>query len=359
MFQNIALFTVSLVLACAAAELVLRSLGYYGEQIGPLGRIKIVDDEIFGVRGMPNAEYFDGTYQILRKHNSHGWRDYEYSYEKGDDVFRIVVLGDSVLNGHGVWMHEVFAKRLEEKLNKNSNVEFEVVMLSLAAMNSIHEAHLLEVEGTKYDPDLVLVGYVLNDPAPQAALPGYMKEISNFEEFKRLLKKSSLVLNSWRVLKQLAWDVGDWNLGRKAGAARISSDFYTQIHDNEENWNTVLQAFDKIRAFCQERQIPGVVAIFPVLYQFDDYPWLDVHSKVTGAAEKEGLYVQDLLPSFRTTTTRAVRLTPGDYVHPNADGHELAGEAIYWFLQEHQLLCAANDRCEQPSTIQNSNAEVH
>ena len=57
-----------------------------------------------------NAEYFDGTYQIMRKHNSHGWRDYEYDHEKEDGVFRIVVLGDSVLNGHGVWLHEVFAK---------------------------------------------------------------------------------------------------------------------------------------------------------------------------------------------------------------------------------------------------------
>ena len=338
MFQNIALFTVSLVLALVAAEVVLRSLGYYGEQTGSLGRIKIVDDEVFGIRGQPNAEYFDGTYQILRKHNSHGWRDYEYGYEKGDNVFRIVVLGDSVLNGHGVWMHEVFAKRLEEKLNKNSSADFEVVMLSLAAMNSKHEAHLLEVEGTKYDPDLVLVGYVLNDPAPQVALPGYGKEYSNSEKIKRLLKKSSLLLNSWRLLKQIAWDVGDWNLGRKGGGARISSDFYTQIHDNEENWDTVVQAFHKISAICQEKQIPGVVAIFPVLHEFDDYPWLHVHSKVSAAAENEGLYVQDLLPSFQTTTTRAVRLTAGDFVHPNADGHELAGEAIYRFLLEHELL---------------------
>ncbi len=75
MLQNIALFTVSLLLALVAAELVLRSLGYYGEQTGSLGRIKIVDDEVFGIRGQPNAEYFDGTYQVLRKHNSHGWRD--------------------------------------------------------------------------------------------------------------------------------------------------------------------------------------------------------------------------------------------------------------------------------------------
>jgi hypothetical protein len=165
---------------------------------------------------------------------------------------------------------------------------------------------------------------------------------------KRLLKKSSLVLNSWRLVKQIAWDLGDWNLGRKAGTTRISSDFYTQIHDNEENWNTVLRAFHKIRAFCKERQIPGVVAIFPVLYEFDDYPWLRVHSKVSDAAKNEGLYVQDLLPSFQTTTTRAVRLTAGDFVHPNPDGHELAGEAIYRFLQEHDLLCAAYDKCEQP-----------
>jgi GDSL-like lipase/acylhydrolase family protein len=337
-FQNIALFTVSLVLALVAAEIVLRSLGYYGEQIGSLGRIRIVDDEVLGIRGQPNAEYFDGTYQISRKHNSHGWRDYEYGYEKGDDVFRIVVLGDSVLNGHGVWLHEVFAKRLEEKLNNNSDVDFEVVMLSLAALNSIKEAHLLEVEGAKYDPDMVLVGYVLNDPAPQVALPGYGKEHSNSEKIKSLLKKSSLVLNSWRLIKQIAWDVGDWNLGHKGGAARISSDFFTQIHDNEENWNTVLQAFHKISVFCQERQIPGVVAIFPVLYEFDTYPWLDVHSKVADAAENEGLYVKDLLPSFQTTASRAMRLTGGDFVHPNAAGHELAGEAIYRFLLEQELL---------------------
>ena len=121
----------------------------------------------------------------------------------------------------------------------------------------------------------------------------------------------------------------------------------------------MVQAFRKISAICQEKQIPGVVAIFPVLHEFDDYPWLHVHSKVSAAAENEGLYVQDLLPSFQTTTTRALQLTAGDFVHPNADGHELAGEAIYQFLLEHKLLCAANDNCEQPGSTQNANAETY
>ena len=53
------------------------------------------------------------------KYNHHGYRDYEYSLEKPEGVFRILVLGDSQTFGAGIKdLKDTWVKKLEEKLQK-------------------------------------------------------------------------------------------------------------------------------------------------------------------------------------------------------------------------------------------------
>jgi len=51
------------------------------------------------------------------RYNSHGFRDYERSYEKPQGVYRIVVLGDSYIEGLQVELEKTFTAQLEKMLN--------------------------------------------------------------------------------------------------------------------------------------------------------------------------------------------------------------------------------------------------
>ncbi len=162
--KKVLLLGASLGLACVAGEVLLRMLGYHGVRGTRIQHIRFVDDPVVDYRNVPGTSWI---YNNLRYGISqHGWRDYDYSYDKPAGSFRIVVLGDSVTNGHGVNLSDIYAKQLEKKLSESGGraVHYQVILLSIGALNTEQEVHLLELEGLKYDPDLVLVGYVLNDP---------------------------------------------------------------------------------------------------------------------------------------------------------------------------------------------------
>ena len=339
--KKLALLSAGILIACLAGEFTLRLFGFHGVRIGRTGPVVKVDDEILDYRLRPDMDWVN-DYGIPVHINSKGWRDHEYDFVKGEGVFRILMLGDSVLNGHGVRIEDVYAKHLERRLNGSAgNVRFEVVMLSIGALSSIQEAHLLEVEGLKYDPDLVMVGYVLNDPGPGSRFTGEGGDGGfcwTIPHIKNYLKRSSLILHGYRTLEWIGWKTGLKIGGSQLGDRLIDSDYYSRVHTDAENWGYVVRAFEKIGALCRARDIPAAVAIFPVIYRLDDYSWEQIHKKVADAAEKEGLMILDLLPVFRGLDEKEIRLGWGDYVHPNRHGHQVAGDAILQFFQEGCLI---------------------
>ena len=53
--------------------------------------------------------------------NSDGFRDYEYSLDKPEGVYRIALFGDSMCFGQGLALEDIYAKVLERILNTNSS----------------------------------------------------------------------------------------------------------------------------------------------------------------------------------------------------------------------------------------------
>src|SRR3989344_5337015 len=56
--------------------------------------------------------------------NSLGYRDYEFTIKKPEDINRILVIGDSTTYGFGVEIDETYAKVLEKYLNEEINKEY-------------------------------------------------------------------------------------------------------------------------------------------------------------------------------------------------------------------------------------------
>src|SRR5882762_6703579 len=99
------------------------------------------------------------------KINSLGLRDErEYALPKGANTFRVLVLGDSVTFGHGSVYAHTYPYLLEQRLKAwRPDVDWQVWNAAVPGYNTSQElAQLLEV-GDRFKPDLVVVGFFLND----------------------------------------------------------------------------------------------------------------------------------------------------------------------------------------------------
>ncbi|OGW75386.1 MAG: hypothetical protein A2Z72_02960 [Omnitrophica bacterium RBG_13_46_9] len=98
------------------------------------------------------------------EYNSKGLNDYEYGYGKPEGVSRIVVLGDSFVEALQVRREENFCKLIESKLNQGGHgKKYEVINMGVSGYSPILEYIYLKTEGLKYDPDIVISCFFMND----------------------------------------------------------------------------------------------------------------------------------------------------------------------------------------------------
>lgn len=116
-------------------------------------------------RNMPNAHYWhkssDGQWEFFI--NSQGFRDKrEFDYQKPPGVIRVLVLGDSFTIGFEVHQEETYAAVIEHYLKQNG-VNAEVINAGMSGNSNAEELIFFEQEGWKYQPDIVVLGYYVND----------------------------------------------------------------------------------------------------------------------------------------------------------------------------------------------------
>lgn len=110
-------------------------------------------DERLGWSKIPNTVAVSSRtgVEIEYRINSKGLRDEETSYEKPEDTFRIVVIGDSFTFGFGVPIKQHYSVLLEGYFE---NVE--VINMGVDGFGVDQALLYLQLEGFKYEPDLVL-----------------------------------------------------------------------------------------------------------------------------------------------------------------------------------------------------------
>mgnify|MGYP001609103083 FL=1 len=139
----------------------------------------------------PNSSmYLAGAYVKI---NSLGFRDYEYSLKKPNDVFRIAVLGDSFTFGYGIELEDTYTKQLEKMLNENSSQKYEVLNFGGNGGNTLLEAEYLEKKVINFEPDLVIVGFFPNDADYEYISDEEycLKNNANFQEKNSFIMQSS------------------------------------------------------------------------------------------------------------------------------------------------------------------------
>lgn len=101
------------------------------------------------------------------KWNKSGYFDHDYNLTKFENVYRVVVVGDSYVESVQVPLEKTFHKLTETALNQTSliqhSVRYEVVALGNSGAGQKRNLEVLKTDGIKYNPDMVMVTICGND----------------------------------------------------------------------------------------------------------------------------------------------------------------------------------------------------
>ncbi len=123
-------------------------------------------DPLLGWRKVRNLtnHYTSSEFTVVESINSKGIRGMEYQYEKADNEYRILVLGDSFAEGQGVEFHQLFSEILKAEMNRsNAGKHIEVINAGTAGYSTDQELLFYQTEGRKYQPDLIILAFFDND----------------------------------------------------------------------------------------------------------------------------------------------------------------------------------------------------
>ncbi len=122
-------------------------------------------DPVLGWRKTPHAAatHKNDAYTVVEKYNAKGLRGPEYSYEKQANEYRVLILGDSHAEGHSVKFDDLFSEAFKRELNQESSIPYEVINTGTGGYSTDQELLFFENEGKKYQPDLTILAFSLNN----------------------------------------------------------------------------------------------------------------------------------------------------------------------------------------------------
>jgi lysophospholipase L1-like esterase len=257
----------------------------------------------------PNIEKF--AQNAMVRTNSYGMRDRERGMKKADGVFRIAVLGDSVTFGFGVENEETYPSVLDRMLNEtDSRHKYEVLNFGVGGYSSQDEALVLRYKAIRWNPDLVVIGYVGNDPETEPIQP--LHAYFHKPEWWRHSAVLRLMAKTKNTLDILYYGGGN---------------YVRYLHNYPPKWQTVLDAFKDIREVTSKENVKVVVAIFP--------RGNEVYDKVRAAATEFGFIPVAIREGFSGVSRNETRLPDG---HPNKLGHRIIAEVLKNVLISQKLL---------------------
>lgn len=265
--------------------------------------------------------------QTYERTNTHGQRDRERSLEKHAGVRRILLLGDSVVEGYGLRESETISQQLEALYPDGST---EVLNFGVSAYCTRAEIELLEVKGLRFDPDIVVLVLVENDfdnfnreafPLGQTIeRPGLVKALFQRSHLFRL---TSVRLNLF-------------HFGAETDPVRWNQD---AIGDNN-----VAEGLERFRQLADQHGFQPLIAIWP---RFLDDRITDVCFMPQGPKQLvvESLAAMVDIPSFRLsaffqnhhkasghTVNPRRYYSSGDELHPSPEGSRITANALKQIL---------------------------
>lgn len=341
---NALLATLFLVGPIAAAELVLRPLARSAmrERTTLFAR-----DAELGWKLRPGArERWVGVDVEI---NAKGLRGPEIAWERTPGAARVVWLGDSVTFGYGLPRHDQAYPYVVARLAEGRGVPIETVNAAVDGYSPWQQAAWLEREGFRYAPDLVVVGFVLNDVTEKLTLARFggsdegVQLAATATWADRVFGPSALVHYVRRLGARLRFGA-DTRAGALAQEV-LAVESLAREPDApavQRAWEITLDELRRLVAACRERKTPVALIAFPFTFQFEDPAALSAPQRLLARfAAEQGVPFLDLLPPLAERVA-AGAATPEDLFldvdHPSVRGSEEMAELVLAFLEREGLL---------------------
>ncbi len=313
--QNILLLLCVVIIIVATSETILRWQ---------------LSEKTFGSGFGPNSIRFNAEHVHL---NTDKMRDREFSVLKPKNTIRIAGLGDSFTFGSGIKnVNDTFLKLIEKKLNSQEgrNVQYEVLNFGIAGRDTEDELNILKEKALKYDPDIIIISYVLND------FKNVDSEVKVSKKYVEIVPFASL----WLRNLLYSYAIAEMKLNKimeKVGLKITPEDVTRREFESEINKKYNAALFDEIGKIARERDRKVVVVIFPLLYQLKDYRFSEIHEFVRSASEKNGFFVIDLYTTYKEYEESEIIVNKYD-THPNELGHSIAADGIFESLIKNRIV---------------------
>ncbi len=293
--------------------------------------------------------------------NERGLRGALVPYEKPEGVRRLLFLGDSITFGFGVDERDIVTTRVSRLLAERA-IEADVVNSGVPAYNTRQEVDYLELEGLRYRPDWVILGFYWNDlgrkEGVQVSSDGFLlsegadpREIEARGKlwtskygaaFRNAAKRVRFLYGATRGLRTL----------RGTGAARPNSQLRADLLEGrsseivEDGWKQVEASLRRLRQMSKEHGFCSLLVAFPLPLALEkDFPDSAYPAGLRKLAAMHRLPILDLEPVFRDEYAGHESLFIAyDGDHPNAAGHAVAARAIADVVSGHP------DGCPQPQS---------
>lgn len=269
--------------------------------------------------------------------NSLGFRTAETPFEKPENVYRIVFLGDSATFGWGVNQEERFSHYLEEKLNSpQQKILYEAINLGIPGYTTHHAVALFDHYALRYSPDMVVLTFGANDARK---IP---------ERVKKILKQPGWIEKSKNFL-------GNFKTYRLLRKFLLS--IYNPFDSVNKNNNHKLVPFVTLKEFAQNLEYiidkgekRGIsIVLLGLCCPIDYLAKMSAVGRRKGVVMMDGMYI--MLKSIRSIQDgtnftklarhyqnlygeevlkdRRVLYVTSDTCHPNIIGHKIIAQALY------------------------------
>ena len=325
-FGRLVLLCVSSFLTLAVAEVVFRVVDFgarYHEPRISNHRFPTEPDKFglvpFGVVVSTYASdprgYFEAGNTVRHAHNSVGFRDREHSIERSPKTFRIFGIGDSYLWGQGVRREDRSMDLLENLLQAATcdSMSIEVINAGQRSMNTLQERDLLIERGLAYEPNLVMVHYVLND----------IEGVHFFQSYTGIYEYENRP-SGWSRVYGFARQI----ILREIVARDYVRNVVESFSPEGSGWLTSQAALLEMRDASEARKAKFLLVVWPFFHELDgDYPFQAIHDTLRNFGDEQGISVLDLRESFRDYNGPELWVHPTDQ-HPNEIANRIAGQAI-------------------------------
>jgi hypothetical protein len=370
------LAVLGVLLAFVLVEAVLRVLGPRVPVVHSLTSIASFQTyhPVYGFFHRPGASGWIQTPEFTSwvEISGQGLRDRVFAIPKPAGVYRILMLGDSFVEGAQVPPEATVAKRLEDELRARSGRVVDVVNAGNAGFGTAQELLFLEHDGAGFQPDLVVLVFFVDNDLPDNGYavslerqldtsrrpffvpdghgglrlrPFAAPEAHGMSDLKTGLRQLSVLFNIVEnvMLWQEARDQENQQIGKNRPSYQVQPP-----PEWEEAWLVTEGLLGRARESALAMGANFLLVVAPSNYQVDEQAWRWLvagtqdrgrrydretpNRRIDGIAARTGVAHFDLLPGVRAAAASGGRLYFPEDGHWTVEGHAVGARLLADYL---------------------------